>query len=114
MWSQFDGEHDAGAARWRRERSLRSNLKYARMSVAMALAEARHHTAPRQQTTARAEATNDALRSQTTSVARDTEFFSLYEEELGSTRPDRLFEVGEGPAAHRRADRRPHAHRAVA
>ena len=39
------------------------------------------------------EATNDALRSQTTSVAGDTEFFSLYEEELGGTRPDRLYEV---------------------
>ena len=68
-------------------------LKYARMSVAMALAEARHHTAPRGQTTARAEATNDAPRSQTTSVAGDTEFFSLYGEELWGTRPDRLYEV---------------------
>ena len=58
----------------------------------MALAEARHHT-PRGQTTARAEATYDALRSQTTSVAGDTEFFSLYEEELGGTRLDWLFEV---------------------
>ena len=88
MWSQFDGEHVAGAARRRRERRLRAYLKYARMSVAMALAEARHHTAPRGQTTARAEATNDAPRSQTTSVVGDTEFFSLYEEELGNTRPD--------------------------
>ena len=83
----------AGAARRRRERRLHAYLKYARMSVAKALAEVRHHTAPRGQTTARAEATNDALRSQTTSVARDTEFFSLYEEELGGTRPDRLHEV---------------------
>ena len=93
MWSQFDGEHVAGAARRRRERRLRAYLKYARMSVAMALAEARHHTASRGQTTARAEATNDALRSLTTSVAGDTELFSLYEEELGGTRPDRLSEV---------------------
>ena len=93
MWSQFDGEHVVGAARRRRERRLRAYLKYARMSVAMALAEARHHTAPRGQTTARAEATNDAPRSQTMSVAGDTEFFSLYEEELGGTRPDRLYEV---------------------
>ena len=45
------------------------------------------------QRTASAEATNDALRSQTTSVAGDTEFFSLFEEELGGTRPDRLLEV---------------------
>ena len=61
--------------------------------VAMALAEARHHTAARRQTTARASATYNALRSQTTSVTGDTEFFSLYEEDLGGTRPDRLFEV---------------------
>ena len=93
MWSQFDGEHVAGAARRRRERRFRAYLKYARMSIAMVLAEARHHTAPRGQRTARAEATNDAPRSQTTSVAGDTEFFSLYEEELGGTRPDRLYEV---------------------
>ena len=93
MWSQFDGEHVAGAARQRRERRLRAYLKYARMSVAMALAEARHHPAPRGQTTARAEATNDAPRSQTTSVAGDTEFFALCEEEVGGTRPDGLHEV---------------------
>ena len=59
----------------------------------MALAEARHHTAPRGQRTARAEATYDALRSQMTSVAGDTEIYSLFEDELGGTRPDRLFEV---------------------
>ena len=70
----------------------------------MALAAATHHSAqrgewrdlneaPRGQRTASAEAMYDALRSQTTSVAGDTEFFSLYEEELGSTRRDRLYEV---------------------
>ena len=70
----------------------------------MALAAATHHSAqrgewrdlyeaPRGQRTASAEATYDALRRQTTSVAGDTEFFSLYEEELGSTRPDGLHEV---------------------
>ena len=59
----------------------------------MALAEARHHTAPRGQRTASAEATYDALRSQMTTVAGDTEFYSLSEDELGGTRPDRLFEV---------------------
>ena len=79
-------------------------LRHERMSVAMALAAATHHSAlrgewrdlneaPTGQRTVSAEATNDALRSQTTSVARDTEFFSLYEEELGGTRPDRLSEV---------------------
>ena len=44
----------AGAARRRRERRLRSWLKHKRMTVAMALAEASHHTAPRGQRTARA------------------------------------------------------------
>ena len=39
---------------------------------------------------ATAEAANNALRSQKTSVTGDTEFFSLYEEELRGTRPDRL------------------------
>ena len=68
----------------------------------MALAAALHHSrdvgpvtynALRSQKTARAEATNTAPRSQTTSVAGDTEFFSLFEEELGGTRPDRMYEV---------------------
>ena len=49
--------------------------------------------APRRRKTATAEATYDTLRSQTTSVAGDTEFFSLFEEELGGTRFGRLFEV---------------------
>ena len=47
----------------------------------------------RSQKTARAEATNNTPRSQMSSVAGDTEFFSLFEEELGGTRPDRLYEV---------------------
>ena len=44
-----------GSPRRRRERRHRAYLRYARMSVAMALAEANHHTAPRGQKTARAE-----------------------------------------------------------
>ena len=44
----------AGAARRRRERRLRSWLQHERVTVAMALAEASHHTAPRGQRTARA------------------------------------------------------------
>ena len=44
-----------GSARRRRERRHRAYLRYSRMSVAMALAEANHHTAPRGQKTARAE-----------------------------------------------------------
>ena len=43
-----------GSARRRRERRLRAYLRYARMSVAMALAESSHHSAPRGQKTARA------------------------------------------------------------
>ena len=90
MWSQF-------AARRRRERRLRAYLKYARMSVAMALAEARHRTAPRGQMTARAEATNDAPRSQTTNVAGDTgmEFFAMSEDSdvVGGGRPPCLVDV---------------------
>ena len=48
------GVDGAGAARRRRERRLRAYLRYARMSVAMALAETTHHTTPRGQKTARA------------------------------------------------------------
>ena len=90
-----------GSARRRRERRLRAQWRHEQQTVAMALAAATHHSAqrgewrdlyeaPRGQRTASAEATYDALRSQTTSVA---EFYSLYEEELGGTRPDRLYEV---------------------
>ena len=47
-------DHATGAARRQRERRLRAYLRYARMSVAKAMAEATHHTAPRGQRTARA------------------------------------------------------------
>ena len=43
-----------GSARRRRERRLRSMLRHERMSVAMALAEYTHHSAPRGQKMARA------------------------------------------------------------
>ena len=43
-----------GAAKRRRERRLRAYLRYARMSVAMVLAENNHHSAPRRPTVARA------------------------------------------------------------
>ena len=84
-------DHATGAARRRRERRLRAYLKYARMSVAMALAEANHHTAPRGQKTARAEATYYTSK---TSVAGDTAFFSLFDEEdaVWGTRPTGLVE----------------------
>ena len=63
-----------------RGRRLRAYLKYARMSVAM-----------------RAEATDDAPRSQTTNVARDTvtEFFAMSEgsDVVGGGRPPSLVDV---------------------
>ena len=52
-WAAAGAAH-ASAARRRRERRLRAHLRYVRMSVAMAMAEATHHTAPRGQKTARA------------------------------------------------------------
>ena len=83
----------AGAARRRRERRLRSWLKHERMTVAMALAEASHHTAPRGQRTARAGVWGHELNF--TATVRDPptpqpELFSLYDEEPGGSRPDRM------------------------
>ena len=49
-----DAGGGTGSARRRRERRLRAYLRYARMSVAMALAESTHHSAPRGQKMARA------------------------------------------------------------
>ena len=45
---------DGTAATRRRQRRLRQFLRHERLSVAMALAEMQHHTAPRGQMTARA------------------------------------------------------------
>ena len=49
-----DAGGGTGSARRRRERRLRAYLRYARMSVAMALAVSTHHSAPRGQKMARA------------------------------------------------------------
>ena len=49
-----DAGGGTGSARRRRERRLRAYLRSARMSVAMALAESTHHSAPRGQKMARA------------------------------------------------------------
>ena len=121
------GDHEGGAAKRRRDRRLRMHWRHEQLTLQMALAAALHHSrdvgpvtynALRSQKTARAEATNNAPRSQMSSVAGDTEFFSLYEEELGGTRPDRLAvrgqAAGEGPAAHRGTDCRHRALRSVA
>ena len=96
------GDHGGGAAKRRRDRRLRMHWLHEQLSLQMALAAAPHHSRDvgpvsyntlRSQKTARAEATNNALRSQTTSVAGDTEFSSLYEEELSGARPPPLVEV---------------------
>ena len=89
----------AGAARRRRERRLRSWLRHEPMTVAMALAEASHNTAPRGQKTARArgwvrdEVHGHVLEAPTPSEP-GTRYFSLDDNdsvpELGGSRPDRL------------------------
>ena len=88
----------------RRDRRLRMHWRHEQLTLQMALAAALHHsrdvgpvTYNALQKIARAEATNNAPRSQMSSVAGDTEFFSLFEDEL--VRPQ-----GEGPAAHRGTD----------
>ena len=89
----------AGAARRRRERRLRSWLKHERMTVAMALAEASHHTAPRGQRTARArgwvrDEVHGHVPEAPTPSEPGTRYFSLDDNdsvpELGGSRPDRL------------------------
>ena len=57
----------------------------------------------------------DASRSQMTANSReDSVFFDLYDEDTEGARPDRLFEVRPQERDQRGADRRQHAHRAVA
>ena len=96
------GDHEGGAAKRRRDRRLRMHWRHEQLTLQRALAAALHHgrdvgpvtcNALRSQKTASAEATNNALRSQMSSVAGDTDLVSLYEDELGGTRPDRLYEV---------------------
>ena len=90
-WREVMADRDSAAKR-RRDRRLRMH-RHEQLTLRMALEAALHHSrdvgpvtynALRRKRTARAEATNNALRSQNNSVAGDTEFFSLYEEELGS------------------------------
>ena len=68
-------DHASGAARQRRERRLRAYPKCARMSVAMAMAEANHHTAPGQNHERHAK------------VARDAVYFELFDEDTARLRP---------------------------
>ena len=81
-----------GSARRRKERRLRSWWRHERMSIAAALVEATHHSAPRSGWPG----SHDAPRGQeTTSVREDPELFTLFEEELGGCRPDKLAAVSE-------------------
>ena len=103
----MDVDRDAGGggtgdARRRRERRLRAYLRYARMSVAMALAESTHHSAPRGQTTARAGwwvrgEVHGEVPAEPTPQEPGTQHFKLDDEdsvpELGGTRRDRLVDV---------------------
>ena len=94
-----DGAAHAGAGRRRRERRLRAYLRYARMSVEMALAEVSHHTAPRGQRTARAREEEREVHYtaafRTTVPPPEPELFDLFEEP-GGGRPDLLL-VPQGP-----------------
>ena len=99
-----------GAAMRRRQRRLRQFLRHERLTVAMALAEAQHHAAPRRQKPASAITVNDAPRGQKNA---DAEYFELSsDEEVASARGDAVGSAlgapaaGAGPATHRGADRR--------
>ena len=95
-------DHAPGAARRRRERrlrALRQFLRHERLSVAMALAEASHHTAPRGQRIARAREeereTKCTAAFRTTVPPPEPELFDLFEEP-GGRRPNLLLEP-QGP-----------------
>ena len=88
----MDADRVTGSVRRRRERRLRSWWRHERMSIAAALVEATHHSAPRSGWPG----THVAPRGQeTTSVREDPELFTLFEEALGGCRPDRLAAVSE-------------------
>ena len=73
-----------GSALRRRQRRLRQWLRHERMTVAMALAAATQHAAPRRQKPASAITENDAPRGQENA---DAEYFELSsEEEVASAR----------------------------
>ena len=95
MCGACDGGGGTGSARRRRERRLRAYLKYARMSVAMALAECSHHSAPRGQRTARAREEDQEVHYtatvRTTDPPPEPELFNIYDEP-GGVRPPMLVE----------------------
>ena len=84
-----------GAAQRRRQRRLRSWLRHERMTVAMALAEASHHTGPRGQKNARAGEEESEMNYTATVRAQfpptpQPELFSIFEEEPVGSRLDRI------------------------
>ena len=64
MAARYEASGGTGSARRRRERRLRAYLRFARMSVAMALAECQHHSAQHQKTARAREGVRDALHDQ--------------------------------------------------
>ena len=95
MWAAEGAAH-AGAAKRRRERRHRAYLKYARMSVAMALSEYKHHTSRGQRMDRAGEWERAVLHGQVpehpTPQAAGTEYFSLDVEDVpaAGSCPDRL------------------------
>ena len=88
-------ERAAGAAQRRRGRRLRAALRHERQSIAMALAEMSHHTAPRGLRMARAG--EEESETMYTAKFRATPppqpvLFSLFDEEPGGGRPEALVE----------------------
>ena len=102
---------DAGtsATRRRRERRLRSMLRHERMTVAMALAEMTHHSAPRRPMMARAreeECEMNYAMGQTTPPPRvaSTVHFNLFDDgDVLAARPTPLVEVQPLPGVQRHA-----------
>ena len=98
MWAADRAAPATGAARRRRERRLRAYLRYARMSVEMALAECQHHNAQRQK---KARAREEEREMHHTAAFRtivhppEPELFDLFEEP-GGVRPNLLLEP-QGP-----------------
>ena len=94
MAAREDGGGGTGSARRRRERRLRAHLKYARMSVAMALAKCHHDSAQRQRTARAREEEREmhyTAAFRTTVPPPEPELFDLFEEP-NRVRPNLLLE----------------------
>ena len=106
-------DHASGAARRRRERRLRAYFKYARMSVAMALAEAEPPHRPTG--TEDCQSRGHERHVEGERVAGDAVYFELFDEDTAGLRPGPVLDpsaAGAGSAAHYGADDRRHAVRA--